>query len=168
MLQVNPGQDVIVNCHFTVVTSQLSFFCREPCNPTTTLVGTGNTNVTKGRHSVQFIGPPSGGGSVFVSVAAVTPSDSGRYHCGVGVQKYRTFVLSVAGSEFPVGLGQDSVTQLPFQVFPFVILPRSYREETEPSASDDDDDDTGWTHNRVHNSRSDVRHGEQVFSFVVS
>lgn len=168
-LQVNPGQDVIVNCRFAVVTSQQSLFCREPCYPTTILVGSGNTNVTKGRHSVQFIGAPSGGGSVFVSVAAVTPSDSGRYRCGVGVQTYRTFVLSIAGSEFPVGLDHDSVAQLPFQVFPFVILPRFDREETEPSASDDDDDDsTGWTHNRVHNSRSDARQGKQVFSFVVS
>lgn len=155
MLQVNPGQDIMVHCHFAILTRQQSYFCRELCYQTTTLVATGNNNVTWGRHSVQLIRQRSGGGSVFASVAAVKPSDSGRYRCGVGDQTYRTFVLSVAGSEFPVGHRQDSVAQLPFQFFSFVILPRSDREETEPSASDHDNS-TDWTHNRVHNSRYDV------------
>lgn len=106
---MNPGQDVMVRCHFAVLTSQQSFFCREPCKQTTTLFGRGATKVTTGRRSVRLIGAAQGGGSVFVSVVAVTPSDSGRYRCGVGAQTYRTFVLSVAGSEFPVGLGQDPV-----------------------------------------------------------
>lgn len=120
-LQVKPGQDVMVCCHFAVLTRQQSFFCKEPCRQTTALFGRGNTKMTSGRRSVRLIGAARGGGSVFVSVVAVTPSDSGRYRCGVGAQTYRTFVLSVAGSEFPVGPGQDSVP-LSCSVFRFSLF----------------------------------------------
>lgn len=93
-----------------------------------------------------------------MSVAQVTPSDSGQYRCGVRAQQYRTFVLDVEGGEFLVGLGKGSTAQLLLQFcFLFFILLRSDWKETEPSASEHNDS-TGWTHNNttVHNSRSDA------------
>lgn len=104
-LHVRSGGNIVVECSFARASRQ-KYFCQENCQAGDILVTTSGARVTKGRYSVAYLRATPEGGFLIVSIAGLTPSDSGSYRCGVGRtrdQTYRKFRVSVTDGEFPLG-----------------------------------------------------------------
>lgn len=96
---------MVVECSFAGDSRQ-KYFCRENCQMDNILATTSGARVTRGRYNITYLRAPPEGIVLIVSVAGLTPSDSGSYRCGVGEtsgRTYRKFRVSVTDGEFPLG-----------------------------------------------------------------
>lgn len=105
-LHVRSGGNIVVECSFAGGSGQ-KYFCQENCRTDNILVTTTGAKVTKGRYSIEYLQAAPEGGVLIVSIAGLTPSDSGSYRCGVGQtrrRKHRKFRVSVTDGEFPLSI----------------------------------------------------------------
>ncbi|XP_060914329.1 uncharacterized protein LOC132990218 [Labrus mixtus] len=74
-----------------------AFFCKDEC--LFMLIESVDKTKQSGRYSIRYVQFPTGG-SVYVSISQLTPSDSGRYRCGLTRNAFRdlerTFEVFVA------------------------------------------------------------------------
>ena len=103
-LSKRTGENVTVECAFTLK-EQWRYFCQGECGASSWLVVTSGSMDQKGRYSIRYLEGSAGGGFLFVSIAHLTRSDSGRYRCGVGQISSRyfwEFEIVVTDGEFPL------------------------------------------------------------------
>ncbi|XP_040902359.1 polymeric immunoglobulin receptor-like [Toxotes jaculatrix] len=77
------GGNGSINCHLTP-TGSWKFFCKGECKGKDILIKTNRVRANKGRYSVKYKKGNSGKGILSVTITRLSPSDSGRYRCGLG------------------------------------------------------------------------------------
>lgn len=98
IISARPGGSIVVECLMSPSDNR-KYFCKDTCNGNI-LVRTHNTKIKKDKYSIEYVGG-EGVGLVYVSIAKLTESDSGRYRCGVGTSastaSYVEFQVTVEG-----------------------------------------------------------------------
>uniref|UniRef100_A0A096M6C2 Immunoglobulin domain-containing protein n=1 Tax=Poecilia formosa TaxID=48698 RepID=A0A096M6C2_POEFO len=97
-LHRDAGSSLTVACSFKR-SGRKRQFCRGGCGKDEVLVQTDGVAAERGRYSIEYEG-----GVLYVSISALTRSDSGWYRCNLDLERwpdeYRDFYLTVTDGEF--------------------------------------------------------------------
>ncbi|XP_060914331.1 polymeric immunoglobulin receptor-like [Labrus mixtus] len=100
-VRATTGGSFTAACSFpasSIFSLRSAFFCKDEC--LFMLIESVDKTKQSDRYSIRYVQFPTGGSSVYVSISQLTPSDSGRYRCGLirnGVRDLeRTFEVFVA------------------------------------------------------------------------
>lgn len=97
------GAALTVQCSVSVVGGR-KFFCREPCEQESILIGPSVSTAPTGAFSFEFTGSQTEK-EVSVTFRQLTRADSGLYRCGSyggGRDSYRQIEVIVVDGEFPI------------------------------------------------------------------
>ncbi|KAF1389962.1 hypothetical protein PFLUV_G00053130, partial [Perca fluviatilis] len=76
------GGDITVGCSFTF-SGKRSIFCKDECKDGDILIETKQYTAQRGRYSIEYKKISFSEIILYVSIRNLTPSDSGRYRCGL-------------------------------------------------------------------------------------
>lgn len=96
-LSTRTGRNITVRCLFNVGGSW-KFFCKNQCEEKDILSKTHGDTAQRGRYRIKYLSFPAYG-YLYVTIAQLTTSDSGRYWCGVD-KSYLGFDIIVTEGEF--------------------------------------------------------------------
>ncbi|XP_048054343.1 CMRF35-like molecule 1 [Megalobrama amblycephala] len=109
------GKHIIISCSYNWASTNIKYFCRDPCGYRDILVKSDRMRSPEGRYTLEDFG----NGSFTVNITDLQESDTGIYWCGVqrvGIDTYLKVNLTVSEGK------NDSISTMYFNLFCMIFI----------------------------------------------